>query len=219
MIENRNLRLLFPSPLFYMYLTDSGIADRLEQTLIKMRADGIGKEFDSNGFFWQSNDNLYEMKEFYELNSVIYSEMNSILDTMQVVRDGFYINNMWANIAIPPHQHATHIHPNSYMSGLFYVRTPKSSANTLFEDPRGMGHHMLEPEYKQLNELNSSSELVAAEKNKLMFWPSWIPHGVQVQRIDDTFVQEEYDGMRMTVAFTIMLVGKNTLPTRKIIWK
>ena len=227
-IENKQIDLLFPTPLFKMFIADRSIVDNLKSSLISLRDSNkmIGKSnmsIASNNYlvseYWQTEDDLYNHPEFLQLTKIIESEFTQILDYLSVDCDGFYINNMWGNISYPLHMHHYHIHPNSYYSGLIYISSPNGCSTTVFQDTRPNSMAMFEPTYSKYNDLNSSTAVITPDEGHLLFWPSWMPHAVMTKNVDEKTIIAMKDQERMTIAFTIMLIGKNKRHTRKIEWK
>lgn len=218
MVEKRTIEFLFPTPFFRTNIGDMEFVDSMADSLVKLRTDGIGSEYDPFGNFWQSHDNLHELPEFSKFVEIINEELTLIFDDIGIVRDSFYINNMWGNIAYPGHSHAQHMHPNSFWSGLIYLRTPPDSADTIFHDPRGVAPYFFEMPYNCFNELNSSRRIVKAEKGKMIFWPSWLQHSVVSDEIY-TGSKHKEQGHRISIAFTVMFRGKVNIHTRKYEWK
>jgi uncharacterized protein (TIGR02466 family) len=104
---------------------------------------------------------------------------------------------MWANITHPNHRHHLHIHPNCLLSGILYVTTPKHCGSTVFEDPRP-GARILEPQYTEMTAFNSNRFVVAAEKGRLLIWPSYLLHAVDAG-------QSESEDERIVIAFNVMI--------------
>jgi uncharacterized protein (TIGR02466 family) len=221
MIESRNLRLLFPTPVFEYEISDMNMINSLKSSLHSLKKDNDG--LNHNSLFWQSNDNIMDRPEFLLLKTLIAQETHSVLDELQVVRDGFYINNMWGNIATRAHSHMEHIHPNSYLSGILYINIPYGSSMTYFSDPRGHAPHIIEPDYSQRNDLNAGIQYINPKPGKMLIWHSWLPHSVQSLFADaedysrDTL--NDIDNCRISIAWTVMLIGKSTVNTTKINWK
>jgi len=46
------------------------------------------------------------------------------------------LGNMWANINPPGGYNASHIHPNSLFSGVYYIKAPENSGKLACNDPR-----------------------------------------------------------------------------------
>ena len=190
----KQLVQLFPTCLFTGKLSDMGACDRAEKKLRELQKSGRGT-FDRSAYV--TPDDIWKLDELKSLVDLVMKEANEVLDFYKVKRDSHYISNMWANITQPNHRHHLHIHPNCLLSGILYVTTPKECGPTVFEDPRP-GARIIEPEYVEMTPFNSSRFTVAAEKGRLLMWPSYLLHAVDAGRSES---QEE----RIVIAFNIMI--------------
>ena len=196
-VDDKTLLTLFPSMLFKGKISDSSFIDGLEKKIRNLKTNNIGSlEKDS----FVSDDMLQNRPEFKELSDLILAETAGVLDYFTAVRDSHYISNMWANITSPNHEHMMHIHPNSFLSGILYIKTPQDCGPTSFADPRPAAR-IIEPDYKQYGPTNSGVFTNKPEKGGLLIWNSYLPHGVQ----KGSCKQNED---RIVVAFNIMLKGK-----------
>ena len=186
---------LFPTCLFTGKVSDIGVCDRAEKKLRELQKSGRGT-YDQSAYV--TPDDIWRLDEFKALVDLVMKESKEALDFYKVKRDSHYISNMWANITHPNHRHHLHIHPNCLLSGIIYVTTPKECGPTVFEDPRP-GARIIEPEYTELNAVNSNRFVVAAEKGRLLMWPSYLLHAVDAGRSETT--TEE----RIVIAFNVMI--------------
>jgi uncharacterized protein (TIGR02466 family) len=196
----KEIFMLFPTPMFTGRLPDIGLCDRIERKLQSMRRAGEGS-FSREGVMlaYMSPDNLQTQPEMKDLVDVIMAESAKILDVYAMKRDSHYITNMWANIANPNRRHGMHHHPNCFLSGLVYIKTPKNCGPTVFASPRVLTKN-LEPTYLKKNEFNADVFVMPPEKGRMLMWPSHVPHAVEEGRANET---EE----RIVVAFNIMIRG------------
>jgi uncharacterized protein (TIGR02466 family) len=185
---------LFPTCLFTGKLSDIGACDRAEKKLRDLQKSGCGS---TDRSAYVTPDDIWRLDEMKPLVDLVMKESNEVLDFYKVKRDSHYISNMWANITHPNHRHHLHIHPNCLLSGLLYVATPKECGPTVFEDPRP-GARIIEPQYTEMNAVNSNRFVVAAEKGRLLMWPSYLLHAVDAGQS-----QSEED--RIVIAFNVMI--------------
>ena len=185
---------MFPTCLFTGKLSDIGACDRAEKKLRDLQKSGCGS---TDRSAYVTPDDIWRLDEMKPLVDLVMKESNEVLDFYKVKRDSHYISNMWANITHPNHRHHLHIHPNCLLSGLLYVATPKECGPTVFEDPRP-GARIIEPQYTEMNAVNSNRFVVAAEKGRLLMWPSYLLHAVDAGQS-----QSEED--RIVIAFNVMI--------------
>ena len=172
-IKDEEIISLFPTLIFKSKIEDVEFLKDLERKLRTRRSLGEG-HLDGKNFI--SSDKLHE-EDFKEFSNVVMDKAGNVLDFYHTKRDSHYISNMWGNIADPNHKHTVHIHPNCFLSGLLYVKTPENCSPTAFLDPRP-GSKIFEPEYTERNEFNSGVFKHKATQGELIIWPHWLAHGV-----------------------------------------
>ena len=95
-------------------------------------------------------------------------------------------------------EHATHAHPYSILSGVFYLKIPENAPPIIFNDPRDHYKYIQYPTkfgnpremYKLLPEY-----VINPTEGMLLFWPSWLEHQVPSSKCSEE---------RIAVAFNIM---------------
>ena len=190
----KQLIQLFPTCLFTGKISDVGACDRAEKKVRELQKSAQGS-FDRN--YYVTPDDLWKLAELKALVDLIMKESNEVLNFYRVKRDSHYISNMWANITHPNHRHHLHIHPNCLLSGILYVTTPKDCGPTVFEDPRP-GARIIEPQYTEMTGFNSNRFIVAAEKGRMLMWPSYLLHAVDAGK-------SETEEDRIVIAFNVMI--------------
>jgi hypothetical protein len=130
----------------------------------------------SNVGGWQSNEfNLKKPpKELKEVSKCIFDFSLEICKFMGIepVSGG----TAWININENGHFNWSHTHPQSTLSGVYYVKTPNDCGNIEFENPSMS--LMTNMKVKSYNVFNSSSLMVPSEEGTLYIFPSWLPHKV-----------------------------------------
>lgn len=94
-------------------------------------------------------------------------------------------------------EHVLHSHPDSILSGVFYLKVPKNSSSIIFNDPREYYKYKYYPQkfgksrehYKLLPEY-----VINPVEGMMLLWPSWLEHQVPA-----SLCSEE----RIAVAFNI----------------
>ena len=88
------------------------------------------------------------------------------------------MTNFWVNVMPPGAQHTAHIHPNSVISGTFYVDIPKGASAIKFEDPR-FGFFMNTPDLKGTTEPQQKRFFSLQPKaGDVVLFESWLRHEV-----------------------------------------
>ena len=144
--------------------------------LQEYKRDPVGNSLTNRGG-WQSqpmyHDNIIT-KFLYEVFD------NTIHNTF---KNRFAITNHWINVNQPTTYNVIHRHPNSVLSGVYYIQTPNNSGNIFFENP-----HMFES-FLELNSYKEeeqgffhqhSLKYCKPEEGLLILFPSHLAHGVQL---------------------------------------
>lgn len=184
----------FPVPIWRSMLQE--ITDEEEQEAIryckKLQSQTPGRIMTNLGG-WQSND-LYE-KDL--LNTPLYKYFNLIKNVLTKCineLDGsieLKITNFWININGKGDLNASHDHPNSVLSGVFYLT--KDNSEIIFERPGDANNYFLSSVQSQSNSYLSFKLVSYTPINKmLLVFPGWVRHKVEplnkdVERISIAF--------------------------------
>ena len=87
------------------------------------------------------------------------------------------LKNFWFNVNGISSFNRPHVHPNSTISGVFYVTAPKNSGKIVFCSPRIAD--LLYPNVEQYNEFTSSTYSFVPKKNVCLLFPSNLQHYVE----------------------------------------
>ena len=152
MNQNRVKLPLFPTILYQLKIENSLIDDL--DALIEKEYRSWGK---SNQYISISDDKQHQRKDevISKLNKIITKEVNIVLNDLKIARENHFISGMWHNVSSEPYRHHQHIHPNAFLSGILYVRTPDKSGPTVFSDPR-IQKYVFYPDYSEFNIENSN---------------------------------------------------------------
>ena len=119
-IPDTRVELIFPTPVYCTHeksdLNLSEIKDIeniIEEGMKKNKYNSISK----NTYIFDTK--LKNLKEFCEHHIKIY--VKEIINSKEEL--DFYITQSWLNINKPGESHDKHWHPNSIISGVFYVST------------------------------------------------------------------------------------------------
>jgi len=91
-----------------------------------------------------------------------------------------HLDSIWLNVMQSGAVHTAHIHPNSVISGTYYVAVPKGAGALKLEDPR-LGLMMAAPPRKQRAARDNQTFVYLEPKaGTLLLWESWLRHEVPV---------------------------------------
>lgn len=95
------------------------------------------------------------------------------------------ITQSWMNYTKPGQFHHKHAHPNSFVSGVFYVNAdPEKDKIYFFKE----GYERIKLETENWNLFNSESWWIPVATNKLVLFPSNFTHMVQTVEAQETRV-------------------------------
>ena len=184
---------IFPTPIYISKLNRE-LTNKELLFIDKTKLDVYKNE--GNG---TSNDN-------YILNNKIFKDLKEDLDLR--VKDYFekvisptdvitpYITQSWLNYTETNQYHYKHAHPNSLVSGVFYINCDEKFDKIKFfkED-----YKTIKPEIKDWNIWNSESWWFSVKTRDIILFPSSLTHMVETKQGDNT---------RISLAFNIFIKGK-----------
>ena len=104
------------------------------------------------------------------------------------------MDSYWVNLLDPGAGHSGHIHPNSILSGTFYLDLPDGAGAIRYEDPR-LPFMMNSPPLKTDIEPERKRFIyVQPTLGHALFWESWLRHEVMVNMADEP---------RMSISFNL----------------
>ena len=159
-------------------------------------------ETGSGQFEWMSQTDLHRDPAFGQLMHVAGECARTVLDDERWMYDGVEVTECWANISTPGGSHRSHAHPNSLLSGVWFVQSPEGSGQLEFRDPRVNG--WLRLERVEPVPANSQTVNVSPTPGLMLMFPSWLGHMVG---------QNTGAGERVSVAFNVMPTGQIGQPT------
>ena len=132
------------------------------------------------------NTKLSSLRKFVETSLDEY--IKEICSPAQDIK--LRITQSWASYTKPGQHHHKHFHPNSLISGVFYVKTNKDSDRIYFYRD---GYQQIKLPVDQWNLFNSDSWWLAAETGQLLLFPSFLTHMVETVEGDDTRVSLSFN--------------------------
>jgi hypothetical protein len=107
-----------------------------------------------------------------------------------------YITQSWSNYTNNGQAHHKHEHPNSVISGVFYVQAVKDVDRLYFFKP---GYQQIKIPTDNYNLYNSDSWWLGIQTGQLLLFPSSLTHQVNQVTTDDT---------RISISFNTFLRGQ-----------
>jgi hypothetical protein len=148
----------------------------------------------SNRGGWQSPSDFWQQESFHEFKNYIW---NNTFETLAHYKRRFELSNMWININQKGNYNVSHNHPNSIISGVFWVKTPANCGKLVFENPHSFSEILLiesaDDEVKKRLNYYRTFEFTPREGLLVMF-PSHLRHLVEPNESDED---------RISIAFNL----------------
>jgi len=184
----------------YIYAGQIPDHDSLNAKLIEsvkaLQAKDPGGQQQTNIKGWQSARNLQELPEFAEVHRHFEAACAQAGKEMKVKQGLKWHYQTWVNLSPSSAFNLPHIHPDSHLSGVYYVRIPEGSGQIYFRDPRVQAKTILLP-VEPDSELNVNELTFPPQPGVIYMFPSWLEHGVKPGTTDQD---------RIAIAFNARLL-------------
>jgi uncharacterized protein (TIGR02466 family) len=128
-----------------------------------------------------------------EIETAVNHYMNKIIVAKPDVKA--YITQSWLNFTFEKQWHHKHSHPNSFLSGVYYIDADEENDKiTFFQD----GYKQIKLTPAEWNWWNSESWFFTVKTGNIVVFPSHLTHMVQ---------QKEGNNVRCSLAFNTFLKG------------
>ena len=143
------------------------------------------------------NNNLFESAELAEVARFCEESLQQYFKEVYAPKHDVipYITQSWANYTKKGQWHHKHEHPNSFISGVFYVQAQKDIDKIYFYKN---GYQQIKVPTESFNLYNSESWWLGVETGQLILFPSHLTHMVQTVEKDKT---------RISISFNTFLKG------------
>ena len=112
---------------------------------------------------------------------------------MDLRRRTIRLSDIWVNIMPPTAAHSLHLHPLSFISGTYYVATPRGCAGLKFEDPRLSRFMAAPPRQARTRRENQLHATYPATAGNVILFESWLRHEVAANRVDDERISVSFN--------------------------
>ncbi len=195
------LQMLFPTVVQVSQIEGAAALNRrLLEAVYAIRAGEPNSKPDS----WSCNvyttignpTHCLERSEFREFDAIARSKVGSFAQALKfdIEHHPPKINECWVNVYGRTHSQEIHLHQNSVISGIYYVKAPPGSSPTLFYSPTS--DVMLEPPTTERTPLNNSIIGFDAIEGRMIMFRSSLRHSVLPSAIDED---------RVTIAFNVTM--------------
>ena len=140
---------------------------------------------------------VFRFEEFHDIENFCECSINSFFqDIFKPINPlKIVITQSWINITRENESHHRHHHPNSFLSGVFYIETNPEDSITFYNPVK----NMTDIDSKEYTFSNSQVWSIPAKQGSLIMFPSHIDHSVEAKRTE---------GNRISLSFNTALVGE-----------
>jgi len=175
---------VFPTPIL---ITKYG--DDLSKEL-KYVDNLLYKEQKENANFKSTDSYLLEIEELKNIKNFFYESLNKYTKHVSLSDQRLVITQCWANKNPPGSKHHEHVHSNSILSGVFYLKQDKTMPPIQFAKSE-QGSMKLDP--KKYNNLNSEIFLLPCVDGELLLFPSDLKHSVPTNKGHETRISLSFN--------------------------
>jgi uncharacterized protein (TIGR02466 family) len=188
-MNNTKIMDLFPTPLYINNIHEPLINQQKDYLLNLPKILNMGNLRSESGY-------IFEYPLFVELKKTINEHIKEYVNIVYPNSNlNVYITQSWANYTEPNEYHHKHSHPNSFISGVFYVNAIKNEDMIKF-------YKDLPPIYQinhnQPNNYNSQDVAILVETGDLVLFPSNFQHNVPPTTSKET---------RISISFNTFIRG------------
>jgi uncharacterized protein (TIGR02466 family) len=188
------VRDLFPTPIWICDLDTEEYAPLNARLLQSIEAMIAPRPSLAAGGTWQTDPVLHELAEFAEFTTIARKIVKGALDFLRVHYRSFQITGCWANINPLGGLNSSHSHPNNYLSGVYYIRTPPGTGRIVFLDPRPQAQ-VIFPPVDAWSKYVGNEIAVDAVEGRFVLFPAWLVHSVPVNRTEAERVSISFNAM------------------------
>ena len=170
------LHNLFPIPIGFFDL-DRELTELERKFVDKQKTRSNMGNTTSEDNYVLENKNLSKLRSFFEESLAEYFTATINPATSAKLR----ITQSWINYTKKGEYHHKHAHPNSLISGVFYIQSDNASDKIYFYNDK---YHQIKFQPKEFNHYNSESWWFEAIQGRLILFPSSLTHMVETRASD-----------------------------------
>tara|TARA_R100000306_G_scaffold1901_1_gene4825 strand:+ start:97 stop:705 length:609 start_codon:yes stop_codon:yes gene_type:complete len=183
---------LFPEPLYF-----SSLERVLTQEELKIFNEHKKKTRKNDGNTTSSDSYVLEHKVLKNLKKDLHTKVMDYFDKVVCTNNITpYITQSWINYTESDQFHLMHFHPNSLVSGIFYVSADKKVDTVTFR--KSYLDDKIKLNATKYNIFNSSTCTYPVETGNILFFRSSLGHGVD---------KKKGNNIRISLSFNIFIKG------------
>ncbi len=186
----------FPTPVWHFEINNPQELNLalLAEVDAERQRDQQGEKW-SNVLGWHSVNNLHERPSFVGFTQIIHQNVLEIATFLRWDLQQFSLNitTCWAIVNGKMASNSVHNHPNSILSGVYYLQASEHCGGIFFSDPRPASQ-MLIPPVEEFNLWTIPKISYKPHVGTMLLFPSWLLHGVDMNRSEE---------LRISLSFNI----------------
>jgi uncharacterized protein (TIGR02466 family) len=180
---------LFPTPLYITNINKPISTQQKEWLINAPKIENTGNLRGEDGY-------VLNQPMFSDLKNFIMQSIKEYVNSVYANKElDVYITQSWANYTKPKEYHHRHSHPNSFISGVFYVTAKPKEDMIKFYRERVSIFNITSG---QANNYNSQDVAILVEPGDLILFPSNFVHDVPPTTSEET---------RISIAFNTFIRG------------
>jgi uncharacterized protein (TIGR02466 family) len=172
----------FPTPIWHFMLDDYQTLNDilLQEIKSEQQRDQKGEQW-SNILGWHSVSNLHQREIFAQFNQIINQNILEVASDLHwdLQKFSLELKSCWAIVNGKLASNSVHNHPNSILSGVYYLQAPENSGVISFADPRPAAQ-MLVPPMTEYSLWTLPKISYKPQAGTMLLFPSWLLHGVEM---------------------------------------
>ena len=175
-MKKEELLTVFPTPV-QIYKYENSIEKELKYIEnIEWKKQAANDNFKSNDSYLTKHESLKSITSFFK--ECIDDYCNTIINSNQRL----VITQLWGNRNPKGSKHHEHVHPNSIISGVFYLRQDPKLPPIQFSKAN---QHAIKLDPRKYNVYNSETFLLPCTAGELILFPSNLKHSVPINMGDE----------------------------------
>jgi len=187
-----NINGIFPTPVCF-----SKLGRNLTKQELKFVDKNKADAHNNTGNLVSNNNYVLNEKPFLNIKKELDLRVKEYFDKIICASNQItpYITQSWLNYTETNQYHHKHAHPNSIVSGVFYINSDDNFDKIKFfkED-----YKAIKLETKEFNLFNSTSWWFSVKTGDIVLFPSSLTHMVETKEGDNT---------RISLAFNVFIKG------------
>jgi len=168
-MKKDELLMVFPTPV-QIYKYENSIEKELKYI------EGVEWKQQVSNYNFKSKDTyLSEHEELKDIVSFFKECIDDYCNTIVNSEQRLVITQLWANRNPKGSKHHEHVHPNSIISGVFYLRQDPKLPPIQFSKSN---QHAIKLDPKKYNNFNAETFLLPCTSGELILFPSNLRHSV-----------------------------------------